>query len=325
MTILEYYQKTYDSLIEKRRKFPLTKDKNDPNYIYCETHHILPKCLGGSNEEENLVNLTAREHFIAHMLLVKIYEKRGDKNGFIRMSKALESMSKLKNNPYRDITLFSSKLYAKLIIPAREMLDETKQKLSKIKKGIPLSEKAKAKMKLRYEYKKAHGLLKPAWNKGIPLAEETKRKMKATVAKFNKNKGRKVPIKDKVTEIKSWLTHKYPMIDFSAFNFEAYAKIPRHKIQNGKYLRRIVLEDFMLTQISKEEIENLTKKYNMSHPCGQRGLKRTLNDKIKQAKTRLKNLYPTIDFSRFDFEKYCSIPNKENRSEYFAKYRNSIE
>ena len=75
MTILEYYKNTYDSLIEKRRKFPLTKNKKDPNYAYCETHHVIPKCLGGSNDKENLVNLTAREHFIAHKLLYKIAEK----------------------------------------------------------------------------------------------------------------------------------------------------------------------------------------------------------------------------------------------------------
>mgnify|MGYP000733483175 CR=1 FL=1 len=36
-------------------------------------HHILPKCLGGTDDLENLVELTAEEHFVAHQLLVKIY------------------------------------------------------------------------------------------------------------------------------------------------------------------------------------------------------------------------------------------------------------
>ena len=40
---------------------------------YYEIHHIIPRCMGGSNNQDNLVNLTAREHFIAHLLLVKIY------------------------------------------------------------------------------------------------------------------------------------------------------------------------------------------------------------------------------------------------------------
>ena len=38
-----------------------------------ENHHILPKCLNGSDEPYNLVKLSAREHYIAHKLLIKIY------------------------------------------------------------------------------------------------------------------------------------------------------------------------------------------------------------------------------------------------------------
>ena len=40
--------------------------------IYFEIHHIVPKSFGGSNRNHNLVNLTAREHFIVHMLLPKM-------------------------------------------------------------------------------------------------------------------------------------------------------------------------------------------------------------------------------------------------------------
>lgn len=36
-------------------------------------HHILPKALGGGNEEANLIILTCREHFIAHLILWKCY------------------------------------------------------------------------------------------------------------------------------------------------------------------------------------------------------------------------------------------------------------
>lgn len=43
---------------------------------YVEKHHILPKCMGGTDDPANLVNLTAREHFIAHLLLVKIYPQK---------------------------------------------------------------------------------------------------------------------------------------------------------------------------------------------------------------------------------------------------------
>ncbi len=44
-----------------------------PDGEYKEEHHIIPKCMGGSDDEENLVHLYAREHIIAHKLLTEIY------------------------------------------------------------------------------------------------------------------------------------------------------------------------------------------------------------------------------------------------------------
>lgn len=40
--------------------------------FYTESHHIIPRCFGGSDSDNNLVLLTGREHFIAHALLLKI-------------------------------------------------------------------------------------------------------------------------------------------------------------------------------------------------------------------------------------------------------------
>ena len=40
---------------------------------YTEKHHIVPKCMGGSDHQSNIAVLTAREHYIAHWLLTKIY------------------------------------------------------------------------------------------------------------------------------------------------------------------------------------------------------------------------------------------------------------
>ena len=59
------YQKIYDSLIERARTRILD--------CYVEKHHIVPKCMGGSNRIGNLVELTPEEHYVAHQLLVKIY------------------------------------------------------------------------------------------------------------------------------------------------------------------------------------------------------------------------------------------------------------
>lgn len=38
---------------------------------YCEIHHILPRCLGGVDNDNNLISLTAKEHYIAHKLLAE--------------------------------------------------------------------------------------------------------------------------------------------------------------------------------------------------------------------------------------------------------------
>ena len=62
------YQKIYNNLINNRSIRPLLIDE------YYENHHIIPKCLGGSNDKQNLIKLTYREHYIAHLLLSRIYK-----------------------------------------------------------------------------------------------------------------------------------------------------------------------------------------------------------------------------------------------------------
>ena len=37
---------------------------------YCERHHMLPKCMGGTDDKNNLIDLFAKEHFEVHRLLV---------------------------------------------------------------------------------------------------------------------------------------------------------------------------------------------------------------------------------------------------------------
>lgn len=63
------YASHYCALISKRLRNPITKAD-----CYVEKHHIIPKSEGGLDEPDNLVNLTAREHYIAHRLLAHIYD-----------------------------------------------------------------------------------------------------------------------------------------------------------------------------------------------------------------------------------------------------------
>ena len=61
------YKKHYATLIERARHRVLEE--------YTEKHHIIPRCLGGTDDKENIVALTPEEHYVAHQLLVKMYPK----------------------------------------------------------------------------------------------------------------------------------------------------------------------------------------------------------------------------------------------------------
>jgi len=59
------YTKIYYQLIKR------AKCRNQQGYV--ESHHIIPRCIGGGDSSDNLVNLTAKEHYIVHRLLTEIY------------------------------------------------------------------------------------------------------------------------------------------------------------------------------------------------------------------------------------------------------------
>ena len=61
------YTKHYELLVSRARGRILEG--------YSERHHIIPKCMGGTNDPSNLVSLTAEEHFLAHQLLMKIHPR----------------------------------------------------------------------------------------------------------------------------------------------------------------------------------------------------------------------------------------------------------
>jgi len=73
------HQKIYESIIEKAKSENRNKlKKKHKDYIYYERHHILPKCMKGTDDKDNLVLLTAKEHFICHKLLTFIYPENRD-------------------------------------------------------------------------------------------------------------------------------------------------------------------------------------------------------------------------------------------------------
>lgn len=64
------YERIYRAFIADRR----TKEPGAEEY--AERHHILPRCMGGGGEPENLIRLTPEDHFFAHLLLAKMHGGR---------------------------------------------------------------------------------------------------------------------------------------------------------------------------------------------------------------------------------------------------------
>ncbi len=191
------YQKIYDAIIEKAK----SENRKKGNGTYYESHHIRPKCLGGSDKEYNRVLLTAREHFVCHKLLTKIYPN----NYHIEL--AFVTMALYISTTHQRIKLSSRDFqYARelQVIANAEAKRGNKNRLGKKHKH---PESAKKRIS---EYTKAHtpkfafkkGCI--PWNKGKKniYSDETKKKMgEKNVGKTlsnehkekisNKNKGKK--------------------------------------------------------------------------------------------------------------------------------------
>jgi len=90
------YKRWYFLIIEKASS-QLRSKKND----YYESHHIIPKSLGGEEASHNKVLLTFKEHFICHRLLVKMVTNQIDKN---KMRFALYCLNRCSDNQQRNMT-----------------------------------------------------------------------------------------------------------------------------------------------------------------------------------------------------------------------------
>lgn len=77
---------------------------------YCELHHIVPRSLGGKDDQKNLVRLTAREHFICHWLLVKMTKNEEYRKMVFAFNMMLKCKSNRQDRYYGPIT---SRLYEK--------------------------------------------------------------------------------------------------------------------------------------------------------------------------------------------------------------------
>lgn len=151
------YKKIYETIIENA--------KQNTSGGYTESHHIMPKCVGGTDDKDNLVELSAREHFICHLLLAKMYPDSG-------LIHAVWYMS--------NIGRYNSKEYAYLKEKHGKRIGEI---ISKRWKGIPKSEEQKQKIS---EANKGNTRLK-----GIPKSNEHKIAMSVSATGKLKSKEHK--------------------------------------------------------------------------------------------------------------------------------------
>lgn len=154
------YEKIYNQIINRA--------KNRILECYTEKHHIIPRCMGGSDEKENLVNLTAREHFICHRLLTQIYPNNN------KLKFALWAMCNMKSKR-QSRYVPSSKVYESIKIEVIKLISEKK-------KGVKLSEEHKRKTSETLKGRKRpqeviDKIYKKRLESGWKHSDETRKKM----------------------------------------------------------------------------------------------------------------------------------------------------
>jgi hypothetical protein len=156
------YKKIYSALCIKSFNRIHTEE------IY-EKHHIIPKCMGGSDNVDNIAILTPKEHFIAHKLLCEIYPDNP------KLSYALWAMMNL-NNKYqnRNYTI-SSREYDRLRHTYIKLQSSPKSEIHKNKISKSWTEERRKNASIRlteYNKNRIHPL------KGKHHSELTKQKIR---------------------------------------------------------------------------------------------------------------------------------------------------
>lgn len=109
-----HYKNRYERFIE----YIKTQPKRDISVTYTEVHHIQPRCLKGSDEPENLIELTLREHHLAHWLLWKAYPD------YLPIASAFLQMNNKNTKSNKNFKPLPSRVYESLKTHTYKMLSE---------------------------------------------------------------------------------------------------------------------------------------------------------------------------------------------------------
>lgn len=232
---LNKYTTTYYSIIYNAQARPLDTS------IYTEKHHIIPKSLGGLNLSNNMVRLTAREHFVCHLLLIKMLTGN-DKH---KMAYALSRM--LTSNKNHNRYSPSSKLYE----VSRKYRSEA---ISNTHKGISETPESNIKRSLALK-----GIARGS------MANETKQKLSISLkGKISWNKGGTTPLKgmtyeeiygvEKAAQLKKDRSDKLKNRQFSKETKELWSKNRKGKKKAAIILmpNLLILTEFYMIRKKKQ-------------------------------------------------------------------------
>ena len=165
---MESYQEFINNILDTRGRF-------NCGDRYHERHHIVPQCLGGLDDEENLIDLFAREHFEAHRLLALEYpDNKKLTYAWWMMSHAKDKNQdryELSADEYEEVRIAYINIMKKRVIT-----QETRNKLREINLGHEVSEETRKKISDRAKERFAD----PAYCNpllGRHLSDETKQKI----------------------------------------------------------------------------------------------------------------------------------------------------
>ncbi len=159
------YQLHYNKLIERAKLRMLESD------IKIEQHHIIPRSMGGDNSSINLVNLTLREHYIAHHLLWKIYRNQSMAYAFWNMCNTRKDKEKyITSRTYETIRMEVS------VNTKKRMSDQlVRDHLRDINTGHIVAEETREKISLALTGKKQTAENIEKRRQGVLLSEKSRK------------------------------------------------------------------------------------------------------------------------------------------------------